>query len=69
MTITTILARYLGIVSLFIFLENWSNAENFNMRFWENKYGDISFLFHKCIAHAWNKLYAKYWKYFNMGSI
>ena len=45
--ITTILARYLGLVLLFYILENWSNAENFHMRFWKNKHGDISFLFHK----------------------
>ena len=35
----------------------------------EKKHGDISFLIHKWIAHELNKLYAKYWTYFNMGSI
>ena len=35
----------------------------------KNKHGGVSFLFYKWIAHALNKLYAKYWTYFNMGSI
>ena len=33
------------------------------------KHGDILILFYKRIIHAYNKLYAKYWTYFNMASI
>ena len=33
----------------------------------KNKHGDISFLFHKWIAHALNKLYAKVLKIFQHG--
>ena len=49
--------------------ENSPNGENFHMRSWKNEHGDIYFLFEELTVHAWNKLYAKYWKYFNVGSI
>ena len=39
------------------------------MRLWTNKHDDVSFLFHKWLANAYNKLYAKFWTYLNMESI